>query len=291
MNEKFLVERLSRSSTYSPILPNVSHLAEMHTFSSKERDAETGLSYFGARYYSSELSLWLSVDPMADKYPSLSPYTYCANNPVKLVDPNGEEIVIFSSDGQQYTYMNGKLINKSTNKEYSGGDAFVDNACEKLNKIRETKTGGAIINDLQEEGYTVNIFKNSVKSHTYPYEDDSGSSILWLESGSEVPTTSGMLANGTISLAHELVHAYDHKHGGDMDKSKENAFLYEGLPRCEWIAVYYENAIRQELYGENASLRNYYSKSRETFDAEGTGPKLLGTDNKPRLAKGISKLF
>ena len=68
------------------------YLAEMHAFSSKERDVETGLSYFGARYYSSDLSIWLSVDPMADKYPSLSPYTYCADNPVKLVDPNGEEI-------------------------------------------------------------------------------------------------------------------------------------------------------------------------------------------------------
>ena len=63
-----------------------------HTFSAKERDAETGLSYFGARYYSSDLSIWLSVDPMSDKYPSLSPYVYCADNPVKLVDPNGEEI-------------------------------------------------------------------------------------------------------------------------------------------------------------------------------------------------------
>ena len=62
------------------------------TFSAKEKDSETGLSYFGSRYYSSDLSIWLSVDPMAHKYPSLSPYTYCANNPVKLVDPNGEEI-------------------------------------------------------------------------------------------------------------------------------------------------------------------------------------------------------
>ncbi|MBQ6155501.1 MAG: hypothetical protein IJK22_02760, partial [Bacteroidales bacterium] len=48
--------------------------------------------YFGSRYYSSDLSIWLSVDPMSDKYASLSPYVYCANNPVKLVDPNGEEI-------------------------------------------------------------------------------------------------------------------------------------------------------------------------------------------------------
>ena len=62
------------------------------TFSAKERDSETGLSYFGSRYYSSDLSIWLSVDPMAAKYASLSPYVYCANNPVKLVDPNGEDI-------------------------------------------------------------------------------------------------------------------------------------------------------------------------------------------------------
>ena len=61
-----------------------------YTFSAKEKDVETGLSYFGSRYYSSDLSVWLSVDPMASKYPSLSPYTYFADNPVKLVDPNGE---------------------------------------------------------------------------------------------------------------------------------------------------------------------------------------------------------
>ena len=62
------------------------------TFSAKEKDVETGLSYFGSRYYSSDLSIWLSVDPMSDKYASLSPYTYCADNPVRLVDPNGMEI-------------------------------------------------------------------------------------------------------------------------------------------------------------------------------------------------------
>ena len=35
------------------------------------------------------MTMWLSVDPMADKYPSISPYAYCAWNPVKLVDPEG----------------------------------------------------------------------------------------------------------------------------------------------------------------------------------------------------------
>ena len=61
------------------------------SFSGKEKDSETGYYYFGARYYSSDLSLWLSVDPMSDKYPSLPPYNYCAWNPMKLVDPDGNK--------------------------------------------------------------------------------------------------------------------------------------------------------------------------------------------------------
>ena len=44
------------------------------------------------RHYNSALSIWLSVDPMADKYPGVSPYVYCGNNPVRLVDPDGEDI-------------------------------------------------------------------------------------------------------------------------------------------------------------------------------------------------------
>ncbi len=71
---------------------NASTYKTPYTFSAKEKDAETNFSYFGARYYADNLSIWLSVDPLADKYPSLSPYNYCANNPVMLVDPDGREI-------------------------------------------------------------------------------------------------------------------------------------------------------------------------------------------------------
>ena len=76
----------------NPIKENNPKKYQTFTFSAKEKDSETGFSYFGSRYYSSDLSIWLSVDPQASKYPSLSPYVYCANNPIKLVDPNGEEI-------------------------------------------------------------------------------------------------------------------------------------------------------------------------------------------------------
>ena len=67
---------------------------ERYTFTGKERDEETGFGYFGARYMDHELmTMWLSVDPLADKYPSISPYAYCNWNPVKLVDPDGRETI------------------------------------------------------------------------------------------------------------------------------------------------------------------------------------------------------
>ncbi len=60
----------------------------IRSFTGKEKDEETGYGYFGARYMDHDLmTLWLSVDPMAEKYPSISPYAYCAWNPVHLDPP------------------------------------------------------------------------------------------------------------------------------------------------------------------------------------------------------------
>jgi RHS repeat-associated protein len=51
---------------------------ERFKFTGKERDEESGYDYFGARNYTSDASIWLSVDPLADKYPGISPYAYCS---------------------------------------------------------------------------------------------------------------------------------------------------------------------------------------------------------------------
>jgi RHS repeat-associated protein len=112
--------------------PISASFADNHTFSAKERDTETGLSYFGARYYSSDLSIWLSVDPMSGKYPSFSPYVYCANNPVKLVDPDGRQweskadeekalsLIEQAQDNQKTIYASIKMI--TSKKELSRRD-------------------------------------------------------------------------------------------------------------------------------------------------------------------------
>jgi RHS repeat-associated protein len=60
-----------------------------YKFTAKEHDTETNYTYFGARYYDSDASIWLSVDPMADKAPNWSPYNYCWDNPINTIDRYG----------------------------------------------------------------------------------------------------------------------------------------------------------------------------------------------------------
>jgi RHS repeat-associated protein len=68
---------------------------ETRRFGGKERNAETGLDYFGARYYSSQTGRFTSVDPVLDMKGALidpqqwNRYTYVRNNPMRYVDPDG----------------------------------------------------------------------------------------------------------------------------------------------------------------------------------------------------------
>ena len=72
-----------------------------YLFNAKEFDEETGLYYYGARYYDLRVSLWISTDPMEDKFPSVSSYTYVINNPLNILDPNGADIVYVNLGGQE----------------------------------------------------------------------------------------------------------------------------------------------------------------------------------------------
>ncbi len=60
-----------------------------YLFNAKEFDEETGMYYYGARYYEPRLSLWMSTDPLEEEYPNIITYGFCHNNPVVLVDPDG----------------------------------------------------------------------------------------------------------------------------------------------------------------------------------------------------------
>ena len=125
--EVFIEELSSSAKLNTPFL-----------FNGKEFDEETGLYYYGARYYDPRLSLWLSVDPLSNYDPlssenyldgehnggvynsfNNSVYSYCYNNPVKLYEPNGKQAVaIHGTWSDQNTWQDKSGINTYTTKRF-----------------------------------------------------------------------------------------------------------------------------------------------------------------------------
>ncbi|MBP3717500.1 MAG: hypothetical protein J6I79_08405 [Paludibacteraceae bacterium] len=112
-----------------------------YLFNAKELDEETGLYYYGARYLDPPGARWLSVDPMWEKYMGMSPYNYCAGNPVKLVDPDGRKTFNGMSDYNQYN-------------EYTGERTLIDYI------IKGTETDKENTDNIYEHGSSIAIEHN-----------------------------------------------------------------------------------------------------------------------------------
>jgi RHS repeat-associated protein len=81
------------TSSYQATNAGILSSSKRYRFCAKERDSESGLYYYGARYYVPWLCRFISCDPKAAETPQQSPYNYCNNNPINLIDPDGQQAV------------------------------------------------------------------------------------------------------------------------------------------------------------------------------------------------------
>jgi RHS repeat-associated protein len=113
------------------------------------KSSKPDYTYFGARYYDSDLSVWLSVDPLSDMYPSTSPFMYVLGNPVRYTDPDGRWVKgegfwrnIFKSDNR----INAE--NRVSALKKQGIDA---------NKSRNWKAGGWDVTYSSNESWPADL--------------------------------------------------------------------------------------------------------------------------------------
>ena len=97
-----------------------------YLFNAKEFDEETGMYYYGARYYEPRLSLWMSVDRFAEKYPATSGYNYAINNPVRYIDINGDSIRVSSENRELFNKTLKDVFGEFSSKfSYTQSDMLV----------------------------------------------------------------------------------------------------------------------------------------------------------------------
>ena len=92
VSETGAVQQMNHYFPYGDLFPNTSNdsSGNRYRYTGKESGDEIGLYDFSARFLHTRFGRFTTIDPLAEKYPGISPYAYCNCNPVNLVDPDGE---------------------------------------------------------------------------------------------------------------------------------------------------------------------------------------------------------
>ena len=138
-----------------------------YLFNAKEFDEETGMYYYGARYYDPRLSLWMSTDPMQEKYSGYSTYTYCYNNPIIFIDVFGLEgegssywqIPRFSkgSYGSNWFYNSLTFLNNVSADILNTGVDIINSPII-ISQIAYNEGGEGLINEVKAEASAIGTF-------------------------------------------------------------------------------------------------------------------------------------
>ena len=217
-----------------------------YLFNAKEFDEETGLYYYGARYYDPHISLWITTDPIKNKYPNISSYCYTANNPVRFIDPDGriiklpkgttsEQIFIVLGNIQKLT--DDKVV-FSTQKDGSvrikiaslgkGNKSAGTRLIRRINSSKRIMTIN-IISEKEEGNFetddnptnAINGKGSNVNVHFNP------------ESNPDIPTLNrktGRVSNkkrpSQVGLAHEMIHGDRSMRGVAIEYSESESYSY-----------------------------------------------------------------
>ena len=170
---------------------------QQYKYNGKEFDGMYGLNTYdyGARQHDPILARWDRLDPLCEKYYGVSPYAYCANNPVKFIDPDGKKIVLAKGSSDSFKRDYEQTVQTL-------GDKGCDDVWKALNESPKVYT----------------LVENSGNSNSF---DSSTKTISW-NSRKGLYTSNDAYLSPATRLNHELSHALQYDKNPEQYKKDMN---------------------------------------------------------------------
>jgi len=227
-----------------------------YKFGNKELDQMSGLNWydFSARFKD---DFWFRTpDPLAEKYPWISPYVYCNNNPLRYIDPTGmdftnaawEEVNRLIADINARQTKNAQDIAKKQAQIDAGGlsDKKIASLRKDINKLSSNST--------ELEGVRGEIATLAGSDQMYDIKRDNSMNTSTLYGSGEYRSSAAFnFGNGNFdiklgdsslgTLAHELKHAYQFETG-----AYSTGYMSNGTP-------FYDQSDEVEAYARGAFFR------------------------------------
>ncbi|MDY8137076.1 DUF6443 domain-containing protein [Aquimarina sp. 2201CG5-10] len=160
-------------------------------YNGKEENNEVGLEWldYGARNYEANLGRWMNVDPLAEKYHSISPYAYVANNLINAVDPDGRDIVYINKNGKEAHRIKSDEVFQThiqTTNYASVDDLSKGWKQVPMPNIIQTRT--ATGEDVSDSKYQENDYFIAARTGYFNQGKENGTLKLYTEGGNKIPS-------------------------------------------------------------------------------------------------------
>ena len=210
----------------------ISPSIQPYRYNGKKRDGNTGWYDYGARYYDPALMRFTTMDPMAEKYYSVSPYAYCLNSPVRFVDPSGQEVIALDEESK-------RNIQNSVSEEEAKYIVFDDNGIldiELLNSFESDSENFKALKALanSETRYKFKVAEVDVNGDSF---SETYKGMTAFPGAEYIPSKDGdvwFLTNSNLdekgqamNLAHE---AYGHGYFYELHKH-DSSYDYQHRPK------------------------------------------------------------
>lgn len=222
---------------------------------------------FVARPYDPAWGGFTTMDPLCEKYPWLSPYAYCMNNPVNYKDPTGMWVQ-YRDDTGFYRYNNNQWERYETEGENMGKyvaftpvrGSFLEGVLNGLNQLNKNRVGKELLGFFANDDNNATITQ-SIKKNEADFTDSAIGEIHLKTNfeGSEIATESGIqISPFWLDIGHELAHRKDVITNGAAQAAKTWLIQPDGykIRNTEKYATNIENQMRATA---SLPLRTHYA--------------------------------